>query len=47
MISNNDKKIDYVEGAIKPDKMPTVEELEKELKKKEEEKLKKVFKDKK
>ena len=42
-----DKKIDYVEGAMKPDKMPTMKELEKELKRQEEEKLKKVFKDKK
>lgn len=42
-----DKKIDYVEGAMQPPKMPTVAELEKELKKQEDEKLKKAFKDKK
>lgn len=47
MISNNDKKINYVEGAMKPPKIPTIEELEKELKRQEDEKLKKVFKDKK
>lgn len=43
MVSNKDKNIDYVEGAIK---MPTLKEIEKELKRAEEEKLKKVFKDK-
>lgn len=43
----DEKKIDYVEGAIKPPKIPTIQELEKELKKQEEEKLKKAFKDKK
>ena len=42
-----DKKLDYVEGAMKPDKMPTMKELEKELKIAEEEKLEKAFKDKK
>lgn len=42
-----DKKPDYVEGAMKPPKMPTMKELEKELKRQEDEKLKKAFKDKK
>lgn len=43
----DEKKIDYVEGAIKPPKIPTIQELEKELKRQEEEKLKKAFKNKK
>lgn len=47
MVTNKDKKIDYVEGAIKPPKIPTIKELEKELKRQEDEKLKKAFKDKK
>ena len=42
-----DKKIDYVEGAMQPPKKPTIQELEKELKKQEDEKLRKAFKDKK
>lgn len=47
MVTDKDKKIDYVEGAMKPPKIPTIQELEKELKRQEEEKLKKAFKDKK
>lgn len=47
MVTDKDKKINYVEGAMKPPKIPTIEELEKELKRQEDEKLKKVFKDKK
>lgn len=41
------KKPDYVEGAIKPPKIPTIKELEEQLKKQEDEKLRKAFKDKK
>lgn len=41
------KKPDYVEGAIKPPKIPTIKELEEELRKQDEEKLKKAFSDKK
>lgn len=47
MVTDKDKKINYVEGAMKPPKIPTIQELEKELKRQEEEKLKKAFKDKK
>ena len=47
MVTDKDKKINYVAGAMKPPKIPTIQELEKELKRQEEEKLKKAFKDKK
>ena len=45
--TNESKKPDFVEGAMKPDKMPTMKELEKEIKREEDEKLRKAFKDKK
>lgn len=45
--TNESKKPNYVEGAMQPDKIPTIKELEKELRKQEDEKLKKAFKDKK
>lgn len=43
-MNKENKKMDYIEGAIKPPKIPTQKELEKERKAKENEELRKVFK---
>lgn len=43
-MKKENKKMDYVEGAITPPKILSKEELEKERKKRENEELRKVFK---